>query len=1089
MEEGEFVPEDPRPEVKTLQRNINQYEIVQREESVELVLGAPTADILIVEDGIVVRDQLMTSSNMVTEILEQECTIMVKSLSAMEEFNNCLDNCGLLDLVGIGNNMSWCNGHSGVGPNRTANLVDIISPMVSEEENIDLCSEPSEVEIRDAIVSIPRNSSTSPDGFDSAFFQDCWDIVKEDMIDFSCWPNCSRALEDRSDSATSFQNQQQKSNEDVAGLMAFKKWSVAADPEDFLRDWNDTASASPCLWRGVSCSPGGRVTDVDLGGASLIGRLHLVHLLTLPNLRHLNLHGNSFSDNGDLYSSTNSSLESCGLETLDLSSNNLSSPLGTPYFQLLLSCNGLFYLNLSYNSIPGGFFNFGASLLQLDLSHNRISDSSILTYSLSHCQNLNLLNLSHNKIPGELHITSTSISSLCKNLLTLNLSYNTLSGEISGLMANFLPSLNYLNLSQNNFSENFSDFEFGECSNLTMLDLSNNGLSGSYFPMSLTNCQLLDTLDLSHNDLQYKNPGVLLGNLKNLRRLSLAYNQLSGEILPELGQVCGTLEELNLSGNRFSGGFPSTFVSCSSLQSLDLGNNQLSGDFLNTVISTLPTLKYLYVPFNNITGPVPPSLTNCTQLQVLDLSSNALAGSFPSGFCSPATQTLSSSSLQKIYLPNNFLSGLLPSELANCRNLKTIDLSLNSISGPIPSGIWKLPNISELIMWANNLSGEIPEDICINGGNLRTLILNNNLITGTIPLSVTNCTNLMWLSLSSNKLAGEIPCGFGNLPYLSLLQLGDNMLSGQIPGELGKCPSLFWLDLHNNNLTGPVPSEFASHVNLIRGFIYGQQLAYVKTGHGNACKSAKGLVELGGIRAEAMVNMIHSCPFTRIYVERNVSLVTNVLTSYSSMVYLDLSYNSLSGTIPESLGSAQSLTVLSLGHNKLTGIIPDIFGSLKEIMTLDLSHNYLHGPIPPSLQTLSFLNEFNVSNNNLTGPIPSGGQLSTFQPSSYENNSVLCGLPLPPCDSSSCQFLSPKKDGSVYQEDYEKSSWFKIDGFDWRSVILGYGFGTAIGIVAGNCMIQRKEKKRNEYHSANYKIFSLSCFGPWNPTKNPAGSK
>ncbi|XP_057965374.1 receptor-like protein kinase BRI1-like 3 [Malania oleifera] len=872
------------------------------------------------------------------------------------------------------------------------------------------------------------------------------------------------ALEDRLDLATAFQNQQQKSIEDVAGLMAFKKWSVAADPGGYLRDWNDTASASPCLWRGVSCSPSGRVTDVDLGGASLIGRLHLVHLLTLPNLRHLNLHGNSFSDDGDLYSSTNSSLESCGLETLDLSANNLSSPLGTPYFQLLLSCNCLFYLNLSYNSIPGGSFNFGPSLLQLDLSHNRISDSSILTYSLSHCQNLNLLNLSHNKIPGELR-------------------------EISGLMANFLPSLNYLNLSQNNFSENFSDFEFGECSNLTLLDLSNNGLSGSYFPMSLTNCHLLDTLDLSHNDLQYKIPGVLLGNLKNLRRLSLAYNQLSGEIPPELGQACGTLEALNLSGNRFSGGFPSTFVSCSSLQSLDLGNNLLSGDFLNTVISTLPNLKYLYVPFNNITGPVPPSITNCTQLQVLDLSSNSLAGSLPSGFCSPATKTLSSSSLEKIYLPNNFLSGLLPSELANCRNLKTIDLSLNSIGGSIPSGIWKLPNISELIMWANNLSGEIPEDICINGGNLRTLILNNNRITGTIPLSITNCTKLMWLSLSTNKLVGEIPYGFGNLLYLSLLQLGENMLSGQIPGELGKCPSLIYLDLHNNKLTGPIPSEFADHVNLIHGFISGQHLAYLKTENVNACKSAKGIVESGGVRAEALVTVFHSCPFTRIYDLSKVSLFMNLLMSCNSMIYLDLSYNSLSGTIPESLGSVHSLIVLGLGHNKLTGMIPDIFGSLKEIETLDLSYNYLHGPIPPSLQTVSFLIEFNVSNNNLTGPVPSGGQLSTFPPSTYENNSFLCGLPLPPCDSSSFRFPSPKKQSSVYQENYEKSSWFKIDGFDWRSVILGYGFGMAIGIVTGSCMIQIKKKKINEYHPANYKIFSLTCLCPWNAPKNPAGSK
>ncbi|XP_057962407.1 uncharacterized protein LOC131153979 [Malania oleifera] len=31
----------------------------------------------------------------------------------MEEFNTCLDNCGLMDLVVSSSNMSWCNGHNG----------------------------------------------------------------------------------------------------------------------------------------------------------------------------------------------------------------------------------------------------------------------------------------------------------------------------------------------------------------------------------------------------------------------------------------------------------------------------------------------------------------------------------------------------------------------------------------------------------------------------------------------------------------------------------------------------------------------------------------------------------------------------------------------------------------------------------------------------------------------------------------------------------------------------------------------------------------------------------------------------------------
>ena len=93
------------------------------------------------------------------------------------------------------------------------------------------------------------------------------------------------------------------------------------------------------------------------------------------------------------------------------------------------------------------------------------------------------------------------------------------------------------------------------------------------------------------------------------------------------------------------------------------------------------------------------------------------------------------------------------------------------------------------------------------------------------------------------------------------------------------------------------------------------------------------------------------------------------------------------------------LDVLNLGHNELTGTIPESFGGMRILGVLDLSHNHLTGFIPGALVTLSFLNDMDVSNNNLTGPIPTGGQLTTFLPSRYENNSGLCGVPLPPCGS------------------------------------------------------------------------------------------
>ncbi|KAM7492828.1 hypothetical protein LguiA_035749 [Lonicera macranthoides] len=803
-------------------------------------------------------------------------------------------------------------------------------------------------------------------------------------------------------------------DDDILGLIGFKQSSIEADPHGFLTEW--TPSSTPCSWRGVTCSGENRVTELNLTGAGLIGRLHLSDLMAMPSLSHLYFSRNFFSGN------LSSDIRSCSFQILDLSANNFSEPVDSK--SVLLSCD---------------------RLVALDLSANQISDSTLLTDSLSNCHNLNLLNLSNNKLNGKL---PSSLSS-CKNLTVLDLSGNLFSGEIPATIS--LPSLKFLDLSNNNFSGNFFELEFGSCSSLNLLNISHNALFGTGFPVSLWNCQNLESLDISRNDLRLKIPGTLLGKLKKLRYLSLAHNHFFEDIPPDLGQICGTLEELDLSGNQLTGGLPQTFALCSSLLSLNLGSNQLSGNFITTVISTLPSLKYLYVPFNNVSGNVPPSLTNFTQLHVLDLSSNAFTGTIPSGFCSSASP---SSALEKILLANNYLTGEVPKEIGNCKNLKTVDFSFNKLTGSIPSEIWRLPYISDVIMWANSLTGEIPEGICINGGNLQTLILNNNFITGAIPLSIVNCTNLIWVSLSSNRLKGEIPAGIGNLLNLAILQLGNNSLSGEIPPGLGKCKSLIWLDLNSNTLTGSVPPELANEAGLVDpGLVSGKQFAFVRNEGGTTCRGAGGLVEFEGIRSENLANfpMVHSCPSTRIY--SGVTVYT--FKSNGSMIYLDLSYNSLSGVLPETFGSLVYLQVLNLGHNNLTGNIPFSFGGLKVVGVLDMSHNNLEGFIPGSLGGLTFLSDLDVSNNNLSGPIPSGGQLTTFPASRYENNSGLCGVPLPPCSSGNGHH--PQKLNGQGKK---------------QSVAAGVVIGIAISLF---CVIvltfslykvkkyQQKEEKRDKY--------------------------
>ncbi|KAF5459761.1 hypothetical protein F2P56_019681, partial [Juglans regia] len=62
-------------------------------------------------------------------------------------------------------------------------LVGLISEEVSEEENNFFGSIPSVGEVKDALFSIPVDSSPGPDGFGSGFFQHCWSLVYQDLLE------------------------------------------------------------------------------------------------------------------------------------------------------------------------------------------------------------------------------------------------------------------------------------------------------------------------------------------------------------------------------------------------------------------------------------------------------------------------------------------------------------------------------------------------------------------------------------------------------------------------------------------------------------------------------------------------------------------------------------------------------------------------------------------------------------------------------------------------------------------------------------------------------------------------------------------
>lgn len=67
--------------------------------------------------------------------------------------------------------------------NGDAKVGNLISEAISVEENDTLIRDPTEEELKAALLAIPKNSTPGPDGFGSHFFIACQDFVKKDLLE------------------------------------------------------------------------------------------------------------------------------------------------------------------------------------------------------------------------------------------------------------------------------------------------------------------------------------------------------------------------------------------------------------------------------------------------------------------------------------------------------------------------------------------------------------------------------------------------------------------------------------------------------------------------------------------------------------------------------------------------------------------------------------------------------------------------------------------------------------------------------------------------------------------------------------------
>ncbi|XP_024161084.2 receptor-like protein EIX2 [Rosa chinensis] len=354
-----------------------------------------------------------------------------------------------------------------------------------------------------------------------------------------------------------------------------------------------------------------------------------------------------------------------------------------------------------------------------------------------------------------------------------------------------------------------------------------------------------------------------------------------------------------------------------------------------------------------------------------------------------------------------------------------LDLSRNYFSGNIPRD-WTGSLDLKIIDFSNNkLSGEIPSSMCSQLPSLKWLRLSNSNLSGNLESSLQTCRNLSALDLTGNNFSGTIPdCIGDNLHTLSYLLLGANKFTGNIPHQLCDLSSLQVLDLSQNNISSSIPACLGG-------------LKQMTTGDG------------GLLGNSWVMNLrISLSLYGPMHIDLNVKgveyeYIDNILGLIKKF---DLSSNNLWGEIPEEVKNLMALGSLNLSHNHLTGKIPEGIGSLHELEALDLSSNHLWGLIPSSMTSMTSLSKLNLSFNNFSGPIPSANQFPTFDPTSFEGNSGLCGPPLPTqCSSASHNDLAPKVEED--EEDKYGKLWF------YASTALGFIVG--FWVIFGSLVIKR----------------------------------
>jgi hypothetical protein len=151
------------------------------------------------------------------------------------------------------------------------------------------------------------------------------------------------------------------------------------------------------------------------------------------------------------------------------------------------------------------------------------------------------------------------------------------------------------------------------------------------------------------------------------------------------------------------------------------------------------------------------------------------------------------------------------------------------------------------------------------------------------------------------------------------IEFERNRLGGILPFELRDLDDLRFLILERGTIQGTIPVEFGEYFMILS----------------MACITCH-----------------------RNFLSNTCLDATNATGDIEDLVFLDMDFNQLEGTIPDQIYEFANLVQLDLNNNLLSGTISPLIGNLRNLVFFQISENDFSGTLPPEIRQLSSLGKF-----------------------------------------------------------------------------------------------------------------------------------